>query len=293
MSASQSTLGRTWRGFGAHHGSLFAAGIAYYALFSFIPLVTLALGISGLLLRNPQAQQSAMERLFQTMPLGRNLVFDSIRTVSSESAGLSLVGLLGLLWAASGMFGAIRAALDAIWDAEPRHGFFRQKLVDVLAALGLGLMMVISMGATVAGHFVQTLAVRNGTMLSGPTGTAVSVLALLLPALLSFAVFLAIYSEVPNVGHGTRDVWVGALLATVLFEASKHAFAFYVSHFSNYQVMYGTLGGVMLFMLWTYVASNILLLGAVFAAEYEKGRPGGAGIGERSRAPLAPRRAGA
>lgn len=293
MSPSESTFGRAWRGYGARHGSLLAAGIAYYALFSFIPLVTLTLAIVGFVMRNPQAQQNAMDRILQNAPVGRNLVFDSIGAVSAQSGALSVVGLVGLLWAASGLFGAIRSALDAMWDVEPRHGFLRQKLVDVLAALGLGLMMVISMGATIAGHLVQTLSLRSGAMLSGPTETAVTVLALLLPALFSFAIFLAIYSQVPNVGHGTRDVWVGALLATVLFELSKHAFALYVSHFNRYQATYGALGGVMLFMLWTYLAANILLLGGVFAAEYEKGRPRRVQAGESRRAPLEPGRAGA
>ena len=63
-----------------------------------------------------------------------------------------------------------------------------------------------------------------------------------------------------------------ALLATVLFELSKHGFAFYVSHFNSFQAVYGVLGGVMLFMLWTYIASIILLIGAEFASEVKKGR---------------------
>jgi membrane protein len=291
MPHSESTIGRAWRGFGAHHCTLLAAGIAYYALFSFIPLMTLTLALFGFVMRDPQSQQNAVNRILQTMPLGQNLIFDSIRTVSGQSGSLSVIGLIGVIWASSGMFAAIRSALDVTWEAEQRHGFLRQKVVDLLAALGVGLVMVISLGATIAGHFAQTLALRTGSSLAGPTQTAVSLLALLVPALLSFAVFLVIYRKVPNVRHRAR-VWPGALLATVLFELGKHAFALYVSHFNHYQMVYGVLGGVMLFMLWTYVAANILLLGAELAAAFENGRRDRVPAEGRGRAPLEPRHAG-
>jgi membrane protein len=294
MSRSGSLVGRAWREFSEDHGTLLAAAVAYYVLFSFIPLVTLTLAVFGFVVRDPQAQQNALDRIFQAIPLDHNVLFDSIRTVAGQSGSLSLIGLVGLVWASSGMFGAIRSALDIAWGAEPRHGFLRQKLVDIFAALGLGILMVISMAATILSHFLQTLSSQSGTLLAGPLQTAVTVAALLIPALISFAVFLLIYREVPNVRHRTSDVWPGALLATVLFEVSKHGFAYYVSHFNNYQAVYGVLGGVMLFMLWTYLAAIILLLGAEFASEYEKGRHHPVESGEPlAPSPYEPRRVGA
>jgi len=272
MTRSGSLVSRTWHEFSDDHCMLLAAGIAYYVLFAFIPLMTLALAIFGFIMRDPQAQQGALDRSLQAMPLSEHLIIDSIRSASAQSGTLSLIGLIGLIWASSGMFGAVRSALNIAWDVEPKHGFVRQQLLDVGAALGLGILMGVSMAGTILAHFIHTLSLQSGSVLAGRLQTLFPIAGVLLPAMVSFVAFLLIYREVPNVQHRTSDVWPGALLATVLFELSKHGFAFYVSHFNSYRAIYGVLGGVMLFMLWTYVAAIILLIGAEFVSEFEKGR---------------------
>jgi membrane protein len=272
MTFSRSLVSRTWHEFSDDHCTLLAAAIAYYVLFSFIPLMTLTLAIFGFLMGNPQSQPGALDRIRQTMPLGQNVVFDSIRSVAGHSGTLSLIGLVGLIWASSGMFGAVRSALNIAWDVKPQHGLLRQTLLDVGATLGLGILMVVSMAGTLLIHLIQRLTLQSGTALSGPFQTAFTVAGVLLPAVISFVAFLLIYRELPNAHHLTSEVWPGALVATVLFELSKHGFAFYVSHFNHYQALYGVLGGVMLFMLWVYTAAIILLIGAEFASELEKGR---------------------
>ena len=271
MAGSGSLVTRTWREFGEDHCSLLAAAIAYYVLFSFIPLVTLILAVFGFVMRNPQSQQNTVDGILRVMPLGQSLISDSIRTVSAQSGTLTVIGLLGLIWASAGMFGAVRSALDIAWNVPTRHGFIRQKVVDLGAMFGLGILMVISMAGTILVHFVQTLNLLSGTPFAGSLAAVFTVVALLLPAVFSFAAFLLTYRKVPNVQHRTSDVWPGALLATILFELSKHGFAFYVAHFNRYQAVYGALGGVMLFMLWTYLSAMILLIGAEFASEFEKG----------------------
>jgi membrane protein len=272
MTRSGSLVSRAWDEFSDDHCTLLAAGIAYYVLFSFIPLVTLILAIFGFIMRAPQSQQSALAAILQRIPLGEGVILDSIRRVPGQSGTLSLIGIVGLIWASSGMFGAVRSALNIAWDVEPQHGFIRQKLLDVVAVFGLGILMMASMAGTILVHFLQMLSLQSGTVLSGPLTTVFTVAGVLLPAVISFVAFLLIYRKVPNVRHRTSDVWPGTLLATVLFELSKHGFAFYVSHFNNYREVYGVLGGVMLFMLWTYLASIILLIGGEFASEFEKGR---------------------
>jgi len=272
MARSRSLVSRTWHEFSDDHCTLLAAAIAYYVLFSFIPLVTLTLAVFGFIMRDPQSQQSALDRILQTVPVGQNAVFDSIRGLSVQSGTLSLIGLVGLMWASSGMFGAVRSALNIVWDVKTQHGFIGQKLRDIGAALGLGILLVASTAGTILIHFLQTLSLQSGTVLSGPFQTIFTVAGVLLPALISFVAFLLIYRNVPNVQHRTREVWPGALLATTLFEATKHGFAFYVSHFNSYQAAYGVLGGVMLFMVWTYLAAIILLIGAEFTSEREEGK---------------------
>ena len=276
MARSESLVSRTWHGFGADHCTRLAAAIAYYVLFSFIPLVTLLLAVFGFLMRDPQSQQDAVDRLLQTLPFqasqGQNLIFDSIRSISNQSGALSLIGIVGLIWSSSGMFGAIRHSLNVVWHAERQRGFVAQRLFDVVAMFGLGILLVASMTGTILNHQTQALGLQSGTVVSATLRTGLTVMGVVLPAAISFVGFLLLYGKVPNVRHRMRDVWPGALLATALFELGKHGFAYYVSHFNRYQAVYGVLGGVMLFMLWTYLAAIILLIGAEFASEIEERR---------------------
>ena len=89
----------------------------------------------------------------------------------------------------------------------------------------------------------------------------------LLPAVLSFAVFILIYRYVPNAPSSFKAVWPGALLATLLFEALKNGFALYIANFNKYAGAYGALGGILLFLLWMYLSANVLLIGAELASE--------------------------
>jgi membrane protein len=87
-----------------------------------------------------------------------------------------------------------------------------------------------------------------------------------IPAGLTFLVFLLLYRYVPPAGNRFREVLPGAIIGTLLFEAAKHGFAFYVSYLSRHEVLYGALGSLMLFMLWVYLSAMILLFGAEVAA---------------------------
>ncbi len=199
-----------------------------------------------------------------------NVVIDTIRGVSEVSGALTIVGLVGMAWSASAMFGAIRKSLNIAWDTDVHRPVVQQKMIDVGMVLGLGLLLGASVAGTAALRTLQTLSDENLGPLSEGTGFFWSVLPFFLPAVFSFTVFLLMYRYVPNVTTSVRDVWPGALLATVLFEALKNAFAIYIANFSNYAGAYGALGGILLFLLWTYLTSNILLIGAELASEYPR-----------------------
>lgn len=199
-----------------------------------------------------------------------NIVIDTIEGVSQVSGALTIVGLVGMAWSASAMFGAIRKSLNIAWDTDVHRPVVQQKLVDLGMVLGLGVLLGLSVAGTAALRTLRVLSDENLGPLSEGTGFAWSVLPLFLPAIFSFTVFLLIYRYVPNVATSVGDVWPGALLATVLFELLKNGFAFYIANFNNYAGAYGALGGILLFLLWTYLTSNILLIGAELASEYPR-----------------------
>lgn len=267
-------LKRTLRAFGVHHGLEMAAAIAYHVLFSFIPLITVFLAVMGFILRDPLQQQIATERLLTALPQqSSGLIHDSVGSISDHSGTLTVLGVLGLVWAASGLFGVVRVALNTAWGVKTRRGFLVDKLFDIGAVMGLGILLVASMAGTMMIHVIETSsAMPAGSIGNEPLQILITALGLAVPAAISFVAFLLLYVYIPSVRHAVSDVWPGALLATLLFEGGKHGFAFYVSRFNHYQTLYGALGAVMLFMLWTHLSASIMLIGAELAAQYERPR---------------------
>jgi membrane protein len=173
-------------------------------------------------------------------------------------------------WAASAMFGAVRKSLNIAWDTDVHRPVVQQKLIDLGMVLGLGVLLTASVAGTAALRTLRSLSDENLGPLSEGTGFFWSVVPFLLPALFTFVVFMLVYRYVPNAPASFRNVWPGALLAAVLFELLKNGFAIYIANFGNYDVAYGALGGILLFLMWTYLTSNILLIGAELASEYPR-----------------------
>lgn len=203
-----------------------------------------------------------------------NLVLDTIRGVSQGSGALAIAGLVGMMWSASAMFGAIRRSLNLAWNVEGGRPVVRQKLLDLAMVGGIGVLLAASIAATATLRTLREISDDALGPLSTGTGPFWSVVPYVLPAFLTFTVFLFIYRYVPSVHHTFREVLPGAVLATVLFELLKNLFALYVAKFNNYAGAYGALGGILLFMLWTYLAAVILLAGAELASEYTRTRRG-------------------
>jgi membrane protein len=269
---------RTFQEFGRDNCSQQAAAISYYVLFSLIPLLIFATSVFGFVMRDIDLQQRLVDNVVEALPLdqqeGPDLVGDTVRGVSRVSGALTVVGILATAWSSTAMFNSIRRALNNVWGVERQRPLFQQKLFDLAMVAGLGLLLGASVAGTAALRTLRELSDDALGPLSTDTGFFWSVLPLMVPAALTFLVFLLIYRYVPNITNRLSHLWPGALLATVLFESLKNGFAFYVAKFNNYDVIYGSLGAIMLFLFFIYLAANILLLGAELACEYGRLRRG-------------------
>lgn len=253
---------------------LLAAGIAYYALFAFVPLVALLVAAAGMVLGSPAAEQRVVDHVMAVLPLEptreQNLVSGAIHSLVRQSRTMTALGVVGLLFISYGAVGALRGALDAAWGVVFRSRFVHRRAVDVGLILGFSVMLFASVAATTAPRLLVRVGagwVLDNPMLSSVMWMTTSTLA---PAVLSFLAFLLLYRYVPQTRHGFRDVWPTALLAAGMFELAKHGFTQYVTEPHRYQMVYGALGAVLAFLAWTYLSSLIMLVGAAFGAEYEK-----------------------
>lgn len=265
---------RTYRRFSDDNCTLLGAAISYYVLFSLVPLAIFFVSIFGFVVRDASIQDRVIQHLVDTLPLkesrSQELVGNAVRSVRNASGPLAVVGILGSAWSASAMFSAVRRSLNVVWGVERDRPVVQQKLVDLAMIAGLGLVLVASVAGTATLSTLRVLSNDALGPLSTNDGFVWTVLPLALPSVLTFTVFLLIYRFVPHVTHSVRDVWPGALLATVLFELLKNGFALYVANFQHYDLVYGSLGVAFLFLIWMYLSANFLLLGGELAVECER-----------------------
>ena len=248
---------RTVHEFGDDNCTQMAAAISYYVLFSIFPLLIFSVGILGLLLQDSSLQKDLV-----------NVVLDYI----PGSGALGVLGLIGMAWSGSNMFGIIRRSLNIAYDLDFRRPIVRQKLMDLLMALAFAPAFIASLAATAAirtaHQYSQDIPVVDSV--SRSLGPAWDILPLLVPIAMSFVAFTFLYWIVPATRSRLRDVWLGAAVAAILFEACKVGFSIYLENFSNYSVVFGSLGAVVAFLFWVYLSANVMLLGAEVASEYPR-----------------------
>jgi membrane protein len=255
-----------------------AAAISYYALFSLFPLLIFMVSMFGIFLQSGSLQKDLIDKVLEFIPLtsdkGRNEVTNAIDAVAGISIPLSIVGLLGLAWSASAMFGAIRTSLNIAWDIETSRHFVKQKLADLAMVAAVGAFFLLSIGTTALLRATQEASSDILGPLSSNTALFWRVVPNLMPAIFSFGAFIAVYRFVPNAPTKTGDIWPGALVAAIFFEIIKNGFSFYLANFGRYDVVYGSLGAVVALLFWMYLSAVVLLFGAEVASEYPRVRSG-------------------
>jgi membrane protein len=258
-------------GYTRHATSQLAAAIAYRVLFSLVPLAAFVVSIADALL--PDKQRDGVAGWLASVVPGIALD-QSVRQalegsrVTPTIAGL--VALVFLLWAASGMMAAIRVAFRVIWENDLRRKYVQSKLLDFALVLGVGLVAVVALGATL---LVQVLA-EIGRDLStsigaGTQGRAVAAVAeVLTSGALTYAILVVLYRAVPPVAPRLRSIWLPALLATIGFHVATAVYALYLARYGDVTAVYGPLGAVLGFLLVVYVGVIVILIGAELVAAW-------------------------
>ncbi len=242
-----------------------AAGISYYALISLFPLALLAFSAFGLVLRDEELQQRVLDGIVAGIPVEAPIVEEALAALASGGATIGLVALVATIWTGSALAAALRRALNTIFEVDRARPFVQGKLVDVTIAPVLGFLLLVSLVLTTGWRLAQAEAVDFGILRE--QGFVWELGAVGITGLISFLAFLFLYWLLPNSSLRPRYLWPGALLTAVGFEAVKFGFAAYLAHFGNYDVIYGSLGGVIAMLVWVFVSVNIMLLGAAVSAE--------------------------
>ncbi|WP_433559910.1 YihY/virulence factor BrkB family protein [Pseudonocardia xinjiangensis] len=261
---------RAFKESSADHVPMLAGGVAFFAFLAFFPALIAAITLYGLI-ADPGEVAGQVESLAGTLPQEtRPLIADQLNSVVSTSGGalgVSLVvSLLAALWSASSGTGNLIQAVNLAYDEEETRGFLKMR----------GLALLLTLGAIVFVLVALTLVAVVPPLLDAlPLGAVGLVVAQVVRwALLAAVVIgaLAVVYRVAPDRDAPRFRWVsvGALVAAVLWLIGSVLFSLYVNNFGSYNKTYGALAGVVVLMLWLYLTSYIVLLGAEINAEAER-----------------------
>jgi len=270
--------------FTKQRGSIYAAAISYYAMFSLIPMIVLSVTFFGWFSRGTDLQARVVDAIVNEVPpgVGMREQLQSIISISAEQGWLlTLFGFAATAWTASNLFSVLRRALNLAFDIPNARPFFTGRLVDMLSIFVVSVMVLLSILATAALGIIR--AVSSDVFRGALVNIAWGIVFFILPYFLSFGVFLIIYRLVPNRQIDLKDRTIGALLAALGFELVKIGFTIYIANFSDYQQVYGALGGVVAFLVFVHLESTIVILSAEIASELAKDRESVAVYVERPR----------
>jgi membrane protein len=242
------------------------AAIAFYTVTSIAPVLLIVIAIAGLAFGRDAAQNAITAQLSGLMgQQTADVIQSAIASAGSKSSSIwaTLIGIITLILTASGVFGEMQTALNAIWKAEPKGTTVsrliraRAASLGLVATLGFLLMvsLVVSTGLTAFGDYLDSLL---------PFGKAIlTVLNAVVSILLISLLFAAIYKILPDRKIEWHDVAVGALVTAILFTVGKSLISWYLGS-SAVASSFGAAGGLIVLLLWVYYSAQIFLLGAEF-----------------------------
>ena len=282
-------LKRTFREFREDNLTDRAAALTYYSVLAIFPALIVLVSILGLV--GESATQPLIDNLGTVAPGPAKQIFtDAIKNLQGDqgAAGvLFVIGLLAALWSASGYVAAFMRTSNEIYDMPEGRPVWKTLPVRVGLTIVLLVLLAVS---TIAVVLTGGLAEKVGNLI-GLGSTAVTVWNIakwpVLLLVVSF-MFALLYWAAPNVKQpGFRWVSPGGILAVVGWLIASGAFALYVGNFGSYNKTYGSLGGVIVFLVWLWISNIVILLGAEFNAELERGRAIEAGMRPEDKEPFA------
>lgn len=272
-------LRRTAKEFDTDSLQVWAAALTYYGVLSLFPGILVLAAVVGLF--DDRLVNDVLDDVTPIMPTAVREVFtaalDNVQANDSKAGIAAIIGLAVAMWSASGYVDAFMQASNAIYDVPEGRPLWKRLPIRLAVTLATGVLLVASvLIVVVSGRLAEALGGVLG--LSGPVVTAWQIGKWPLLVALIGLLFAILYWASPNARQGGfRWISPGGLVAVVLWIAASAGFGFYVTRFGSYAETYGSLGGIIVFLIWLWISNLAILFGAELDAELERQRAIAAG----------------
>jgi membrane protein len=256
--------------FNGDNGFFLSSGIAFNILVNLIPFIMLLLALVGTYLYKDQDVLNHIHAYFRNVaPALDTKIAKNLADIIQNRQIVGVLGFIGLLWFSTWVFGSLQIAFNIVFRVEKRRGMLRGIVIDLLMIFLAGILLLVSMflssGITALQSFRGQIPVAIGPPIQW-------ILKYALPFILTFCMFFLIYKIIPHTRIHFKSALQAALVTGLLWELAKHLFTWYVLHIARYTILYGSLNTLVLFVLWVYYSSAIVVVGGEFAYFLEEDR---------------------
>jgi len=245
--------------FGTDNGTLLAASVSFNLLLSLFPLALAVVYIAGSFPQSPYTQEQIIRGIAYLLPVSRELIAGTVKGVAAARGAIGVLALIGLIVGGLGFFNSIRRALNTAWGIRKPQSLVKSQIINLAMMIGAAILLFLSVLITV---FLSTVSEQGipvpGAELVSPS-LMERILANVLATAIAFLVFLLLYKFVPDARPKWKDIWIGALAAAVSFEITKIIFLVYLRVFNPYNLVYGSIGALIAFLMWTYISALVFL----------------------------------
>jgi len=248
-----------------------AAAIALYAILSIIPLLILTLiAISQIFGAHPGIQEDLIETVHRYYPGFSGDLLKQLGQIEVKKHILGWVGILSLIWLSSMIFNALETALSIIFRSKTSRNYLVSKLLAI-SMIPMGWAIGI---ASIGVAYVAALLARQPLLIKGVPFVIPLLQGVLvrhaLPWLVTTVFFALVYKLIPTGRVAWRSALIGSAVFAVLMEIAKYVFAWYVSRYTRYNVIFGSLETVVILVLWVFYIATILLFCAEIISSYQR-----------------------
>ncbi|WP_339230487.1 YihY/virulence factor BrkB family protein [Oceanobacillus sp. FSL K6-2867] len=254
--------------FNQHNVTLLAASLAYYFLLAIFPLLIVGFAIIPYFQISPD---DAMDFFSSIVPgeLVSVLEENIVSLVETPRGGLLTVGIIGALWSASNGINAFIKASNEAYDVEETRSFIIVRLI----AFGLTLSMILAVVTAILLPVFGDVLLDFGISLLGINAEMTWLLQVLryaISLIIITVLLMCLYRFAPNKKIPFKHILPGALAASILWQIISFGFSIYVGNFGNYSATYGSLGGIIVLMIWFFLTAIILMVGAILSVMYHQ-----------------------
>ena len=250
------------RQYATDHCGTYAAAIAYYTLFSMVPLTLVVVSILGLVIEPTRV----VDFLFELFPLEettevRGDIRNAVEDARAASPGVLVVSTIILVWSASGVFGAVRRGISVATGGRGQP-YLHGKILDITLVPGVGLVILLGLGLLTAVQIALQQVV--GTIPGGLTEWPIVILGHLAVSTVTFGAFALLYRLLPEQRPGWREALWAAGVTALLLEVAKATAGWVLAHapLVSESTLYASVGTALTLLFWVFVAASIVLFGA-------------------------------